>query len=127
MARGAISLSSSSPFKCNRIFGIVRWDAQGAANERSACGHQDYSLWGFTMKMSKLGYFSEFLLFPSLVLLATPAGVSQLKPASARDLGACLWYRTFWLDLYRISAASRALSPRSGSLANTRTAPSLPA
>jgi hypothetical protein len=62
------------------IFGIVHWDAQGAANERSACGHQDYSFGGFTMKMSKLGYFSEFLLFPPLVLLATLLAFRSSNP-----------------------------------------------
>src|ERR1019366_5080375 len=52
----------------------------GAANERSACGHQDYSLWGFTMKMSKLGYFFEFLLFPPLVLLVTLLAFRSSNP-----------------------------------------------
>src|ERR1035437_870072 len=83
-----------------------------------------------------LGFYDEneqarlFLRVPAFSSARSPrhpVGVLQLKPASARDLGACLWYRTFWLDLYRISVASRALSPRSGFLANTRTAPSLPA
>jgi hypothetical protein len=73
----------------------VRWDAQGAANERSACGHQDYSLWGFTMKMSKLGYFSEFLLFPPLVLLATLLAFRSSNPPQP-----AIWVLVYGIGLF---------------------------
>ena len=73
----------------------MRWDAQGAANERSACGHQDYSFWGFTMKMSKLGYFSEFLLFPPLVLLATLLAFCSSNPPQP-----AIWVLVYGIGLF---------------------------
>jgi len=36
------------------------------------------------MKMSRLGYFSEFILFPSLVLIATAFAYRDAAPASSR-------------------------------------------
>jgi sterol desaturase/sphingolipid hydroxylase (fatty acid hydroxylase superfamily) len=44
------------------------------------CSRQDYGLRGFVMKMSKFGYFSEFLLFPPLVLVTVLLAFRSLVP-----------------------------------------------
>jgi sterol desaturase/sphingolipid hydroxylase (fatty acid hydroxylase superfamily) len=42
----------------------------GAARAKTARGHLADGAKGIIMKMSKLGYFSEFLLFPPLIIVA---------------------------------------------------------
>ena len=64
------------------------------------------------MKMTKFGYFSEFLLFPPLILAATL--LAFYRPMPPRPIE---WLIVFVVGLMgwtllRICAASRAVSPR---------------
>ncbi len=79
------------------------------------------------MKMSKLGYFAEFLIFPPLVVLATLICLSRRGAAAAGDVAAGLCRRTGRLDPLRIFAASFVISSRAGAFGDPRPSPSFAA
>src|ERR1035437_8620976 len=82
---------------------------------------------GFCHENEQARLFFRISSFPSSRSPRCAAGVSQLNPASARNLGDRLRRRTSWLDIDRISAASPALSPRANSLTDSRAPPSFTA
>jgi hypothetical protein len=78
------------------------------------------------MKMTKLGYFSEFLIFPPLVLVAT---LLAFKSSSPPQL-------VVWAGVYVVGLAGwtlieyllqRRFSPRSNTRENSRSTSSFPA
>ena len=92
--------------------------SSGAAHATTACSRRLYGLWGIAMKMSKLGYFSEFLLFPPLVLVATLFAFRSSTPpqpllwASVYGAGFVAWTLFEYL-LHRVLFITRRCSRRS--------------
>ncbi len=79
------------------------------------------------MRMSKFGYFSEFLLLPLLIFVAALMASRGAAPPEARGLYHRLRRRTHWLDVGRVSAPSCAVSSRACPFPNTRVASSFAA